>query len=143
MRASRYRPGVLAQVHHIVDVVLVDHKVDAQQAGVAVGGVEGLEAVAQVLLRHQVSQAAAQVLQVMGKERQSMSDHNQSEITIAERIVVVAQNISNLKRATVKKKKRGHNCVKIINFHPCRLLKSRELKSRLHETMVTSTRLHL
>lgn len=55
-------------MHHVVNVVFISHKVDAQQAGVAVGGVEGLEAVTQVLLRCQTSQAAAQVLYVRGRK---------------------------------------------------------------------------
>lgn len=55
-------PGILGPVHHVVDVVPIAHKVNAQQAGVAVGGVEGLEAVAEVLLHCKAGQAAAQVL---------------------------------------------------------------------------------
>lgn len=54
-------------MHHVVNVVLIAHKVDAQQAGVAVGRVEGLEAVAQVVLHRQASQTAAQVLRERGK----------------------------------------------------------------------------
>lgn len=50
-------------MHHVVNMVLVGHKVNAQQAGVAVGGVEGLEAVAQVLLHRQAGQTTAQMLQ--------------------------------------------------------------------------------
>lgn len=50
-------------MHHVLDVVPVSHKVNSQQAGVAVGGVEGLEAVTQILLYCQASQAAAQMLQ--------------------------------------------------------------------------------
>lgn len=53
-------------MHHVVNVMLISHKVNAQQAGVAVGGVEGLEAVTQFLLHCQASQAAAQVLQLGG-----------------------------------------------------------------------------
>lgn len=49
-------------MHHVVDVVLIGHKVNAQQASVAVRGVEGLEAVTEVILHRQASQAAAQVL---------------------------------------------------------------------------------
>lgn len=62
-------PGILGPVHHVVDVVLVSHKVDSQQAGVTVGGVESLEAVTQVLLRGQASQTAAQMLHVEGRNR--------------------------------------------------------------------------
>lgn len=51
-------------MHHVFDVVLISNKVDAHQAGVTVAGVEGLEAVAQVGLHRQASQAAAQVLNV-------------------------------------------------------------------------------
>lgn len=51
-------------MHHVFNVVLISHKVNAQQAGVAVGGVEGLKAVTQILLHCQASQAAAQMLQV-------------------------------------------------------------------------------
>lgn len=54
-------------MHHIFNLMLISHKVNAQQAGVAVGGVEGLEAVTQVLLHCQASQAAAQMLQVRGR----------------------------------------------------------------------------
>lgn len=49
-------------MHHVLDVVLVGDEVDAEQAGVAVGGVEGLEALAQTQLRRQTRQTAAQVL---------------------------------------------------------------------------------
>lgn len=49
-------------MHHVFNVVLISNKVDAHQAGVAVGGVEGLETVAQVGLHRQTSQTAAQVL---------------------------------------------------------------------------------
>lgn len=51
-------------MHHVFDVVLISNKVDAHQAGVTVGGVEGLETVAQVGLHCQASQAAAQMLKV-------------------------------------------------------------------------------
>lgn len=51
-------------MHHEIDVVLIGNKVDAHQAGVTVGGVEGLETVAQVVLHCQASQAAAQMLKV-------------------------------------------------------------------------------
>lgn len=51
-------------MHHVFDVVLISNKVDAHQAGVIVGGVEGLETVAQVGLHCQASQAAAQMLKV-------------------------------------------------------------------------------
>lgn len=54
-------------MHHVLDVVLISHKVNAQQAGVAVGGVEGLEAVTQFLLHCQASETAAQMLQVRGR----------------------------------------------------------------------------
>lgn len=49
-------------MHHVIYVVPIGHKVDAQHAGVAVGRVEGLEAVAEVLLHCQARQTAAQVL---------------------------------------------------------------------------------
>lgn len=64
---SHYWPGVLGPVHHVFNVVLIRHKVNAQQAGVAVGGVEGLKAVTQFLLHCQASQTAAQMLQVWGR----------------------------------------------------------------------------
>lgn len=51
-------------MHHIFNLVFISNKVNAQQAGVTVGGVEGLEAMTQVLLHCQASQAAAQMLQV-------------------------------------------------------------------------------
>lgn len=51
-------------MHHVFDVVLISNKVNAHQAGVTVGGVEGLETVAQVGLHCQASQAAAQMLNV-------------------------------------------------------------------------------
>lgn len=54
-------------MHHVFDVVLISHKVNAQQAGVAVGGVEGLETVTQILLHCQASQTAAQMLQARGR----------------------------------------------------------------------------
>lgn len=53
-------------MHHVFNVMPISHKVNAQQASVAVGGVEGLEAVTQFLLHCQASQTAAQVLQVGG-----------------------------------------------------------------------------
>lgn len=56
-------------MHHVIDVVLIAHKVDAHQAGVAVGRVEGLEAVAQVFLHRQASQTAAQVLRERDREK--------------------------------------------------------------------------
>lgn len=49
-------------MHHVFDVVPISNKVDSHQAGVTVGGVEGLETVAQVGLHCQASQAAAQML---------------------------------------------------------------------------------
>lgn len=64
---SHYWPGILGPVHHVFNVVLISHKVNAQQAGVAVGGVEGLKAVTQFLLHWQASQTAAQMLQVWGR----------------------------------------------------------------------------
>ncbi len=64
-------------MHHVFDVVLISHKVNAQQSGVAVGGVEGLEAVTQLLLHCQASQTAAQVLQVRGGNVcLTFTDHN-------------------------------------------------------------------
>lgn len=53
-------------MHHVFNVVLISHKVNAQKASVAVGGVEGLEAVTQFLLHSQASQAAAQMLKTSG-----------------------------------------------------------------------------
>lgn len=55
-------------MHHIFNLVLISHKVNAQQTGVAVGGVEGLEAVTQVLLHRQAGQTAAQMLRVGGSK---------------------------------------------------------------------------
>lgn len=57
-------PGILGPVHHVFDAVLISNKVDAHQASVTVGRVEGLEAVTQVALHCQASQAAAQMLHV-------------------------------------------------------------------------------
>lgn len=51
-------------MHHVFNGVLISNKVDAHQASVTVGRVEGLEAVAQVGLHCQASQAAAQMLNV-------------------------------------------------------------------------------
>lgn len=61
-------------MHHVLDVVSVGDKVDAQQARVAVGGVEGLEALAQAQLGRQSGQTAAEMLQateVKGKNGQN------------------------------------------------------------------------
>lgn len=54
-------------MHHVLDAVPISHKVNAQQAGVTVRGVEGLETVTQLLLYRQTSQTAAQMLHVRGK----------------------------------------------------------------------------
>lgn len=51
-------------MHHVFNGVLISNKVDAHQASVTVGRVEGLEALAQVGLHCQASQAAAQMLNV-------------------------------------------------------------------------------
>lgn len=64
---NNYWPGILGPVHHVFNVVLVSHKVNAQQAGVAVRGVESLEAVTQFVLHCQASQTAAQILHEQSK----------------------------------------------------------------------------
>lgn len=55
-------------MHHVINVVFISHKVNAQQASVTIGAVKSLEAVTQVLLHCQASQAAAQMLHVRGKK---------------------------------------------------------------------------
>lgn len=70
-------------MHHVINVVPVTHKVDPQQASVAVGGVEGLEAVTQVVFHCQPSQTAAQVLHERREQTTSSTVlksllHNQS-----------------------------------------------------------------
>lgn len=79
-------------MHHVLDVVPVSHKVNSQQAGVAVGGVEGLEAVTQILLYCQASQAAAQMLQ----------EHKDIHILSYMTFTVLARHFCNIKK---KKKK--------------------------------------
>ena len=56
-------------MHHVLDVVSISDEVNAQQAGVAVGGVKGLEAVTDIILHCQASQAAAQMLHMRGRNR--------------------------------------------------------------------------
>lgn len=75
-------------MHHVLDVVPVSHKVNTQQAGVAVGGVEGLEAVTQVLLYCQASQAAAQMLQ----------EHKDIHILSYMTSTVLARRLCNIKK---------------------------------------------
>lgn len=55
-------------MHHVFNAHLLSHKVNAQQAGVAVRGVEGLETVTKLLLYCQTSQTAAQILYARGKD---------------------------------------------------------------------------
>lgn len=54
-------------MHHVFNVESISHEVNAQQAGVTVGAVKSLEALTQVPLRCQTSQAAAQILHVRGE----------------------------------------------------------------------------
>lgn len=73
-KCKGYQPSVLRPVHHVLNVVSVGDKVDAQQARVAVGGVEGLEALAQAQLGRQSGQTAAEMLratEVKGKNGQN------------------------------------------------------------------------
>lgn len=51
-------------MHHVFDVVFVSDKVNAKQTSVTVGRVERLEAVTQFVFHSQLSQTAAQVLEV-------------------------------------------------------------------------------
>lgn len=62
-------------MHHVFNGVLISNKVDAHQASVTVGRVEGLEAVAEVGLHCQASQAAAQMLNVGRRDMVMISKH--------------------------------------------------------------------
>lgn len=95
-----YWPSILGPVHHVVDRVFIRHKVNPQQAGVAVGQLEGLEAVTQFMLHCQTSQAAAQMLQERG--RKVCSAHNQDQISTAPALVLRQQclqkNLNKMKK---------------------------------------------
>ncbi|XP_010782649.1 integrator complex subunit 1-like [Notothenia coriiceps] len=96
---------VLGPVHHIFNLELVGHKVDAQQAGVAVGRVEGLEAVAQVLLHGQAGQTTAQL------------------DVLVHRLVILLADIGDSKSVEGRVSDANLACRKLAVSHPVLLLR--------------------